>query len=368
MVPSIRRRAFTLIELLVVIAIIGILIALLLPAVQKIREAAARMTCTNNLHQIILASHNYETAFNRFPPGLNVSPNSVDANAQYVSSPPYAGPYMGLFAYLLPYMEQGNVYNQIPQTLFNPNTTAGAWAYNYPPYDFNDPAVPSGSQNGTGYLKAADAKIKSFLCPSDNADTASVTLGIIDGAGFYIPNASGPNSGHVYVDYVLDVPNYGHEMGRTNYVGCGGGYGQVSGSDTANAAWIPYTGIFYMNSQTKITDIADGTSNTVAFGEYSGTHNNGTRDFVISWMGAGWMTSKWGLAPIYASEAVDSTETSAGNDYSWRQFSSKHTGVVNFAFADGSVRGITRSADFNSWIYATGATDGKVYSYSALGQ
>jgi prepilin-type N-terminal cleavage/methylation domain-containing protein/prepilin-type processing-associated H-X9-DG protein len=363
MVQSIRRRAFTLIELLVVIAIIGILIALLLPAVQKIREAAARMTCQNNLHQIILASHNYESAFNRFPPGLNVSPNSVDTNAQYVSSPPYAGPYMGLLAYLLPYMEQGNVYNQIPQTLFDPNTKAGAWAYNYPPFDFNDPAVTQ--VNGTGYLKAADAKIKSFLCPSDSADTAIMLsgYGIIDGAGFYIPSLS-----HVYVDYVLDVPNYGHEMGRTNYLGCGGAYGQVSGSDAADAQWLPYTGVYYMNSKTKITDISDGTSNTVAFGEYCGTHLNGTREFVISWMGAGWLGSKWGLAPIYDGPGSADGETGHGNDYSWRQFSSKHTAVVNFAFADGSVRGIARSADFNAWIYATGATDGKVYDPSALGQ
>ncbi len=359
MVPSIRRRAFTLIELLVVIAIIGILIALLLPAVQKIREAAARMTCQNNLHQIILATHNYESAFQRFPPGLNVSPNSQDANPGYVSSPPYAGPYTGLLAYLLPYMEQGNVYNQIPIALFDPNTKAGAWAYNYPPYDFNDPAVTQ--VNGTGYLKTADAKIKSFLCPSDNADSAvGLAYGIIDGAGFYIPSAS-----HVYVDYVLDVHNYGHEMGRTNYLGCGGAYGSVSGADAADAAWVPYTGIFYMNSKTKITDISDGTSNTVAFGEYSGTHIDGTRDFVISWMGAGWLGSRWGLAPVYSN---DSMTLGSGNDYSWRQFSSRHTAVVNFAFADGSVRGISRTADYNAWIYATGATDGKVYDPSALGQ
>jgi prepilin-type N-terminal cleavage/methylation domain-containing protein/prepilin-type processing-associated H-X9-DG protein len=365
MVPHLRRRAFTLIELLVVIAIIGILIALLLPAVQKIREAAARMSCSNNLHQIALASHNYESANLSFPPGLNVSQYSK-ANLDWVWPPPYAGPYVGVLAYLLPYMEQNNVYNQIPSTLFDPKTTAGAWAYSYPPFDFNTPGgyPPASGPNGTGYLKpAADARIKAYLCPSDNAQDASTTLGVIDGAGFYPPSTH-----HVYVDYVWDWPNFGHEMGRTNYLGVGGGYGKVDGSDNVAPDynynnWGPYTGIYYMNSKTKITEITDGTSNTVAFGEYVGVHIDGHREFGISWMGAGWLSSRQGLAPIYTPSGA-----TGGNDYTWRQFSSKHTGIVNFAFADGSVRPISRNADFYSWIYATGMQDGRVLDLSKLGQ
>jgi prepilin-type N-terminal cleavage/methylation domain-containing protein/prepilin-type processing-associated H-X9-DG protein len=347
-----RRSAFTLIELLVVIAIIAVLIGLLLPAVQKVREAAARMSCTNNLHQIALAAANYESANGRFPPGLNVSPKSKDINPAYVWDPPYAGPYVGVLAYLLPYMEQDNVYRQIPATLFDPNTTAGAWAYNYPPFDFNSPNgyPPDNGPNGTGYLKpAADAKIKAFVCPSDDPQGATVTLGVIDGAGFYPPSTS-----HVYVDYVWDWPNFGHEMGRTNYLGCGGAYGKVDPSDAANAQWMPYTGIYYMSSQTKIGDIVDGTSNTVAFGEHIGVHIGGSREFTISWMGAGWLVSKWGLAPIYKADG-----SAGGNDYTWRQWSSNHTNVVNFAFADGSVRPISKSADFNTWIYVTGMADGR---------
>src|SRR5215468_10045982 len=103
MLPFVRRsRGFTLIELLVVIAIIAILIGLLLPAVQKIRAAANRMKCQNNLKQIALGAHNYESSNQQFPPGLRQTS------------------WIGVLAYLLPYVEQDNVYNMIPQAMMQP--------------------------------------------------------------------------------------------------------------------------------------------------------------------------------------------------------------------------------------------------------
>src|SRR5262249_53099212 len=143
-----RRTAYTLIELLVVIAIIGVLLGLLLPAVQKVRGAVARLQCQANLKQIALAAHHYHDAQGMFPPGLNVSLNSQDPNPLYNLPPPYAGPYTGCLAYLLPYIEQDNVYKELynfdppgaqprltPGALFLPNTTAPAWAYGYGPFD-----------------------------------------------------------------------------------------------------------------------------------------------------------------------------------------------------------------------------------------
>ncbi len=352
-----RRPGFTLIELLVVIAIIAVLIGLLLPAVQKVREAASRMSCTNNLHQIAIAAANYESAFSKFPPGLNVSPNSTDANSgNYNLPPPWAGPYMGVLAYLLPYMEQNNIYSQIPSDNFNPLTTLGAWAYNYPPFDFTSGAMCSFGFNGTGLLPISNNGVKSYTCPSDNAGAGNNTLnyGIIDAYGIYIaPPPLGP---HVYVDYVCDLPGFGRELGRSNYLGCGGAYGKVDPADTVYQKWAPYTGIYYMNSTTKIGDITDGTSNTIAFIEtMSGVHNDGTRDFEVAWMGAGWLPTVLGLAPD-------------GNDLNWRQASSKHPGVVNCAFADGSVRPIAKSGDFYTYIYMSGMKDGAVIDFNLAGQ
>jgi prepilin-type processing-associated H-X9-DG protein len=145
----------------------------------------------------------------------------------------------------------------------------------------------------------------------------------------------------------------------------GGGWGQVTSAwtDGASGSYTKFAGIYVMNSPATMGSITDGTSNTAAFGEtLTGFHRDGVRDFEISWMGAGWWYSGWGLAPIYADE-----NGNGSSDFTFRQFSSKHTGIVNFAFADGSVHAISQSADFTAFIALSGKSDGVVMDATKIG-
>jgi prepilin-type N-terminal cleavage/methylation domain-containing protein/prepilin-type processing-associated H-X9-DG protein len=327
-VDSRSRKGFTLIELLVVIAIIAILIGLLLPAVQKIREAANRMKCSNNLKQISLASMNYESANQQFPPGSLQSPNGNPGT--YGS---WNGPGTGTLAFLLPYIEQDNIHKQVPAAYFDPKSAVATWAYSTGPYD------PNGNQ--TGILPAAANKIKTYECPSDNVNEIKTT-GMADE---YYPGYT--NAATVYIDY-LPPPTSGYLFpGATNYIGCAGGLGGYMGR--ADATYLLYPGIYYVNSWTKIGDITDGTSNTIAFGESIGGDPI-TRDFNIAWFGAGSMPTAWGLAPPGA----------------WYKFSSKHTGVVNFAMADGSVRALRTTISTATYRALSGRADGYVYNSNEL--
>ena len=152
MTSSKRRSGFTLIELLVVIAIIAVLVGLLLPAVQKVREAAARMSCSNNMKQIGLANANYESTYQKFAPGQN-----------RVSG-------VGPLALLLPYMEQNNIYNQIPATLLQIQPLS------------NTASMAGGAAdwlNLAGGFGPSRNHVKSFECPSDNPYNVDMTWGVV---------------------------------------------------------------------------------------------------------------------------------------------------------------------------------------------
>jgi prepilin-type processing-associated H-X9-DG protein len=311
----------------------------LLPAVQKVREAAARSQCQNNLKQIGLAAMNYESSYGMLPPGSNMSPNATSGG--YTLAPPYAGPYTSVLAYLLPYIEQGNVYNQIPQSYFPLNTTQQAWAYATPPFDYQS-GVPGAYVNGTGYLHIFDTHIKTFECPSDFPYTnlAAQNDWVVD--AWMVTS-----TGTYYIDYVYNYPKFGAEMGASNYAGCAG---YLSNATTASAT--KYKGIYFANSTTKVVSITDGTSNTIAFGEIaSGTY--GTAKYRMTWMGAGSLSTEYGLP--------------TGNTWHPWQYSSRHTGIINMAFCDGSVRSVRNSADYNTYIAASGMADGVVYNSSLLG-
>jgi prepilin-type N-terminal cleavage/methylation domain-containing protein len=378
MIRSSRRVGFTLIELLVVIAIIAILIGLLLPAVQKVREAAARLQCSNNLKQISLAAHTYHDANKCLPPGGLVSPNSGNTGTGFgpgsYFDPTAQGPFTGVLPFLLPYVEQGNVYNMVlagpkqvnavsapPSELFKFNSIAGAWAYNYLPFDFQVSGGYPTAQgaNGTGIMRIngkspMEAHVPIFECPSDDPyQTISPTNGgVID---FYLVY-----KGTIYIDYVWDWPNFGHELGASNYMPCAGYLG------TGDALNPQYSGAYYQNSKTKLQAISDGTSNTIAFGEtLGGAGPPNTRDFRIAWFGTGSMPTRWGLP----------TATQ------WYTFGSNHGGgIVQFGYNDGSVRSIRNgipypghmaaaswtNAQYIQYQNAAGARDGQVVNFSML--
>jgi prepilin-type N-terminal cleavage/methylation domain-containing protein len=318
------RRGFTLIELLVVIAIIAVLVGLLLPAVQKVREAAARMSCQNNLKQIALASMNFESGNGRLPPGGVNSPNAVNVNPAAVLA--NGGPFTGPLAFLLPYMEQNNIYNLLPGGYWNLTGTSGAWAYNTPPF--------STDQNSTGFLPVCNSQIKAYNCPSDNAQGAILPAPSLL-AGGPVDMGELVYSGSIYIDFVLATPGFGAELGVTNYVANGG----MQATLTTNPNAAQYVGPYMTNSKTKIADILDGTSNTFSFGEtLGGNAPPSARTFVYTWMGSAMMCGYLCTDPIY--DGTIPAPTGAPNGAF--MYGSNHTGIVQFAMCDGSVHSIPK--------------------------
>jgi prepilin-type N-terminal cleavage/methylation domain-containing protein/prepilin-type processing-associated H-X9-DG protein len=355
MTRTVRKlMGFTLIELLVVIAIIAILIGLLLPAVQKVREAANRATCQNNLHQIAIAAANYESTFLKFPPGVCQSPNAPSNGWDY--GPPYAGPNSGCLAFLMPYVEQQNAYNiamtMAPQ-VFSPTGTQGSWFYTFPPIDtFN--GVTAGVQNGTGYgFTPAMVKIKDYICPSNAPEIPPAMYpGGNNGNALGYVDCFWVDGGSFWVDFAPNPSPLQMPYGLCSYIGCAGWLG-----DNASASGVTgtdrYCGIYFRNSQTTVGMISDGTSNTIAFGEYAGGEPRPPHDAVALWFGMGSMATAWGLS----------------NTPGWYQYSSMHAGnIVQFAFADGSVRPITTAASTAVFVYASGMYDGFPVDFGQLGQ
>jgi prepilin-type N-terminal cleavage/methylation domain-containing protein/prepilin-type processing-associated H-X9-DG protein len=305
-----RQRGFTLIELLVVIAIIGILIAMLVPAVQKVREAAARTQCRNNLKQIGLGFHNYHSARKSFPPGF--------ASQAAFTDGPSLGPGWGWGAYLLPYVEQDNLYRQINFAR-----------------DITDPVN-------------AQARVQSvpiFLCPSDSP--RSLTTTVSDGSG----------------NPICDVA-------FANYVGMAGVY-EVSGyPDTSNGS----PGVLLRNSKVRVTDIIDGSSNTLFVGERAWMWQGKVRSPVTTWVGA--VTNAvipQTLNPALGFEVEGiMVLTNSGTVAEGRvpnnaldhveDANSNHSQGVNFLFGDGSVRSVQNTISPVVWVGMTTRDGGETFN------
>jgi prepilin-type N-terminal cleavage/methylation domain-containing protein/prepilin-type processing-associated H-X9-DG protein len=296
------RNGFTLIELLVVIAIIAVLIGLLVPAVQKVRESAGRLSCQNNVKQIALALHTFYDSFHGFPKAGKLSNE------------------LSWHVYLLPFIEQENLYNRFNRS---PGSFDGA--------------------GGTGPMKneLAFNKISIYLCPSSPAET--MLLGDVD----YVDTPELINGQPPYTTHYYGVmgPKGTNPVTGQPYlwddVGSHGGFARqgVFQRDTVSQSTSlgPETG-------TRIADITDGTSHTLLIGELSWTNPvTGTR--YRSW------ARGCDTAPVCAGSrnvvnAINSPSIAVFNDIA---FGSVHPGGANFAMADGSVHFFQETIDLGTY-------------------
>jgi prepilin-type N-terminal cleavage/methylation domain-containing protein/prepilin-type processing-associated H-X9-DG protein len=348
-----QRVGFTLIELLVVIAIIAILIGLLLPAVQKIREAARRLQCSNNLKQWGLAIHNYHDVNNRFPPGgqLGVTlgqesyPGDGDWNADQGS----------WIVWTLPFVEQDNLYKQInPRLDIGPRTD---------PVNFKYGTVGSYFRkldDGWGEPRP-DRKVRLKLarCPSDDYQNNEAWTNYVGSCG--PQSAPGPCGYNPYQKYSkpkasgLGDWGYGDDPSTLNDWNQHGN--AWSGSDIR--------GLFNrLGAEITMAGVTDGLSNTIAVGEslpeqHDHLTNLGWWHFNGGGFGAGT------ISPInYRSPDSDCNQTgkqaTGRNNWnvSWG-FKSKHSGGANFLFGDGSVRFLRESLDPKTYALLGCRNDGQ---------
>jgi prepilin-type N-terminal cleavage/methylation domain-containing protein/prepilin-type processing-associated H-X9-DG protein len=343
------RRGFTLIELLVVIAIIAILIGLLLPAVQKVREASARAKCQNNMKQLVTAAHNHQSAMGRFPPAVEIA--RLTAYEQNCLSAYRTVPFGPNWAvYLLPQIEQGGLYSQFSASILNYMASNGT------------------DQNWRGLR---GTKLTLMLCPSDvGADVQCALNGTGWARGNYAANA-GP--------------------GWFNGTLLGASTNNV-GSPNQNPT---HGGIFGINWGASMEDITDGTSLTIMFNEVRiGLNMNDRRGVWAMGLSGSSVTAAHAIGDCigpnddreYSDDIEDcmllrqtggfqpsaglgvlrmgcSNDNQPRNWPNWQAAArSRHGQGVNVAFADGAVRYIRNDVNQTVWLRMNSRNDGQVYN------
>ena len=344
------KNAFTLVELLVVIAIIGMLIALLLPAVQAAREAARRMTCSNQLKQLTLALHNYHDTHNEFP---------NDGKASRAEQHDVQGT-MGSHVRLTPFIERTDIWAMVDFT------QSYAWGNGSP-----TPVTPSTTIESN--LKAATIKVAALQCPSSSNETARVNWQAV-AIGGPRPAAPGPERS----DAACTV---------THYYGNGGGeftgapvVRGPSGNLTSGTGMICANGVMSPGTPKKFGSVADGTTNTWAFGEMSwneislrGWHrgiyfHDATNVNVLSIrMFRNDFTINLGLKRKAANDwSGDSGSTTGVVRYSQMKtigsWGSQHPGGCHFSLLDGSVRYISENLAGAVLVAYAAIDDGEQYA------
>ncbi|MCY2963966.1 MAG: DUF1559 domain-containing protein [Planctomycetota bacterium] len=297
-----RRRGFTLIELLVVIAIIGVLVALLLPAVQQAREAARRSQCSNNLKQIGLALHNYHDTFNTFPPAATVS--ARDSKGAGIAS-------WGWGTSILPQLDQSTIFNDL-----NPNRTELDVL-------LRDPVAR---------IKTTTT-IPVYKCPSDTA----------------------PRTNYERAFSNLEYGGPGYNAGSRDFAAGTSSYAAVHGTYWVNAGNAVFDkldpgGVFFPTSNIKISDITDGASNTFLIGERRWSDFSAVWVGIRNYQGFGNWGSRMiqGIVSVPLNYGTPVFNGTPDNNGSRQGCSSNHTGGAHFLLGDGRVRFVSENINFNN--------------------
>ncbi len=350
-----KVRGFTLVELLVVIAIIGVLVALLLPAVQAAREAARRMSCTNNLKQISLAQHNYADTFKVFATGSAWGPRPPDRHMNWSEK-----------VMLLPFLEQKNNFDN---SQLVPTTASPTGARPYDPWGWQ----------GNANIATQSIKLPVFSCPS---------------------SANEVQGGRANFNYTVNCGTSHQSPHATGTQARNGGVGKINGM----IAYMDYGGCIAgcNNNDPMITfaSVLDGTANTAFYSEFvvadtskrdplnkqhqkyqvynywsPGNNTAEVRNNCLAqganfntgrWQarGVGWAWGFMGNGTVYSHNMMPNERSchiwNGGHDWYGRSLmsaSSEHPGIVNVALADGSVRGVSQTVNQDVW-WALGTRDG----------